>query len=59
MCHDIQRTVDKLERRGVEFVSPISDEGYGLMTRLKIPGGGEIGLYEPKHSSPLAEFSDT
>jgi catechol 2,3-dioxygenase-like lactoylglutathione lyase family enzyme len=59
MCHDIQRTVDELERRGVEFVSPISDEGYGRMTRLKIPGGGEIGLYEPKHPSPLAEFSDT
>jgi hypothetical protein len=59
MCRDIERTVDELERKGVEFVSPISGEGYGLMTRLKIPGGGEIGLYEPKHPSPLAEFSDT
>jgi len=58
MCHEIERTVDELKRNGVEFVSPISDEGYGLMTRLKIPGGGEIGLYEPKHPSPLAEFSD-
>jgi hypothetical protein len=27
------------------------------MARLKIPGAGEIGLYEPKHSSPLTEFS--
>jgi catechol 2,3-dioxygenase-like lactoylglutathione lyase family enzyme len=58
MCHDIERTVAELERKGVEFVSPITDEGYGLMTRLKIPGAGEIGLYEPKHPSPLAEFSD-
>lgn len=58
MCHDIERTVAGLERKGVEFVSPISDEGYGLMTRLKIPGAGEIGLYEPRHASPLAEFSD-
>jgi catechol 2,3-dioxygenase-like lactoylglutathione lyase family enzyme len=57
MCHDIERTVDELERKGVEFVAPISDEGFGLMTRLKIPGGGEIGLYEPRHPSPLAEFS--
>jgi catechol 2,3-dioxygenase-like lactoylglutathione lyase family enzyme len=58
MCHDIERTVDELKRKEVEFVSPISDEGYGLLTRLKIPGGGEIGLYEPRHPSPLAEFSD-
>lgn len=57
MCHDVERTVEELGRRGVEFVSPITDEGYGLMTRFKIPGGGEIGLYQPKHPSPLAEFS--
>ena len=57
MCHDVRRTVEELGRKGVEFVSPITDEGYGLVTRFKIPGGGEIGLYEPKHPSPLADFS--
>jgi catechol 2,3-dioxygenase-like lactoylglutathione lyase family enzyme len=58
MCHDIERTVDELRRKGVEFVAPITDEGYGLLTRLRIPGAGEIGLYEPRHASPLAEFPD-
>jgi catechol 2,3-dioxygenase-like lactoylglutathione lyase family enzyme len=57
MCHDIERTVAELKEKDVEFVAPVSDEGYGLMTRLRIPGGGEIGLYEPRHPSPLAEFS--
>ena len=57
MCHDIERAVDELTRKGVEFVSPVVDEGYGLVTRLKVPGAGEIGLYEPKHASPLAEFA--
>ncbi|MGH3027278.1 MAG: VOC family protein [Gaiellaceae bacterium] len=57
MCHDIERTVTELREKGVEFVAPISDEGYGLMTRLRIPGGGEIGLYEPRHPTPLLEFS--
>ena len=57
MCHDVQGTVEELRGKGVEFVSPITDEGYGLMTRFKIRGGGEIGLYQPKHPSPLAEFS--
>ena len=58
MCHDIERTVEELEAKGVEFESPVSDEGWGLETRLKIPGGGEISLYEPKHESPLAEFAE-
>lgn len=58
MCHDVERTVEELRSKGVEFVSPITDEGYGLMTRFKIPGAGEIGLYQPKHPSPLTEFSD-
>ena len=56
---DIERTVGELERKGVEFVSPIMDEGFGLMTRLRIPGAGEIGIYEPRHASPLAEFADS
>jgi catechol 2,3-dioxygenase-like lactoylglutathione lyase family enzyme len=56
MCHDVKRMVDDLQRKGVEFVSPITEARFGLMTRFKIPGAGEIGLYEPKHPSPLAEF---
>jgi catechol 2,3-dioxygenase-like lactoylglutathione lyase family enzyme len=56
MCDDVERTVGELTSKGVEFVAPISDEGYGLMTRFKIPGGGEIGLYEPRHPSPLDAF---
>ncbi len=58
MCHDIERTVAELKQKEVEFVAPIVDEGYGLVTRFKIPGGGEIGLYEPRHPSPLPQFSD-
>ena len=53
MCHDIERTVAELERKGVEFVSPIEDEGWGRIAHFKIPGAGEIGLYEPRHPSPL------
>ena len=58
MCDDIEGTMSDLEAKGVEFVAPASDEGFGLLTRLRIPGGGEIGLYEPRHPSPLAAFSN-
>lgn len=57
MCHDIERTVQELKAKGVEFMSPISEARFGRLTSLKIPGAGEISLYEPKHPSPLAEFS--
>lgn len=56
MCPDISATVEDLEGKGVEFTTPVTDEGWGLLTRFKIPGGGEIGLYEPRHPSPLAAF---
>jgi catechol 2,3-dioxygenase-like lactoylglutathione lyase family enzyme len=52
MCDEIHATVDALARKGVEFGSPVSDEGFGLMTTIKLPGGGELGLYEPRHPTP-------
>jgi catechol 2,3-dioxygenase-like lactoylglutathione lyase family enzyme len=56
MCRDVQATRRELEAKGVEFVEPITDEAWGLMTRLRVPGFGELGLYEPRHPSPLAAF---
>jgi catechol 2,3-dioxygenase-like lactoylglutathione lyase family enzyme len=56
MCDDIERTVEELTAKGIDFVSPIEDQGFGLITRMKVPGAGELQLYEPKHESPLEEF---
>ncbi len=56
MCDDIESTVAQLERAGVELTAPIADLGWGLLARFRIPGAGEIGLYEPRHPSPLANF---
>jgi catechol 2,3-dioxygenase-like lactoylglutathione lyase family enzyme len=53
MCHDIQSTVQELDQRGVEFTAPVTDQGWGLLTVIRLPGGGELGLYEPRHPSPL------
>lgn len=53
MCDDIVSTVAELQDRGVQFTRPVSDEGFGLMTAMRVPGGDELGLYEPRHRSPL------
>ena len=55
MCDDVEATVAELETKGVEFLAPISDQGFGRMTRMAVPGGGELGLYEPAHPTPLSD----
>jgi catechol 2,3-dioxygenase-like lactoylglutathione lyase family enzyme len=54
MCDEIESTVAELQAKGVEFTAPVSDQGFGLLTSLKLPGGGELGLYEPRHPIPHA-----
>ena len=53
MCDEIHATAEELERKGVELSRPITDEGFGLMTAIRLPGGGELGLYEPRHPTAL------
>ena len=52
MCDDIEATVAELKAKGVEFARPVSDEAFGLLTAIALPGGGELGLYEPRHPIP-------
>jgi predicted enzyme related to lactoylglutathione lyase len=54
MCDDIRATIAELKDKGVDVSEEISDEGFGLMTSLALPGGGELALYEPRHATPLA-----
>jgi catechol 2,3-dioxygenase-like lactoylglutathione lyase family enzyme len=53
MCDDVHATVEELKAQGVEIVREVTDEGFGLASAIRLPGGGELGLYEPRHSSPL------
>ena len=53
MCDDVHATVEELRSKGVEIVRDVTDAGWGLLTAVRLPGGGELGLYEPRHASPL------
>ena len=48
MCDDVNATIADLADHGVSC-SPVSDEGWGLLTSIRLPGGSELGLYEPRH----------
>jgi catechol 2,3-dioxygenase-like lactoylglutathione lyase family enzyme len=49
-CDDIEAEIARLAEKGVKC-GPISDEGWGLLTMIRLPGGGDLGLYEPHHPS--------
>lgn len=48
-CDDIAATVSDLQGKGVEFTQPVEDQGYGLVTYFKVPGGFKVQLYEPRY----------
>ncbi len=49
MCDDLDATVADLKAKGVVFTSEVSDQGWGLLITLEVPGAGDIGLYQPRH----------
>ena len=49
-CDDIAQTKKELESRGVEFTQEVKDEGYGLVTYFRAPGGFDIQLYQPRYA---------
>jgi predicted enzyme related to lactoylglutathione lyase len=50
MCDDIEATIEELTAKGVEFTGPVENAGFGRITSIRVPGGGELGLYEPRHA---------
>lgn len=48
-CDDIDQTVTELKGRGVEFLDGVTDAGWGRVTRLAVPGGCEVQLYQPRY----------
>jgi catechol 2,3-dioxygenase-like lactoylglutathione lyase family enzyme len=53
MCDDIEATLAELEGKGVEIAAPVSDEGWGRLARIAIPGAGALGIYEPRHPTAI------
>lgn len=51
MCSDIKKFVTRLREQQI-VCEPIKDQGWGLLTHLTLPGGGKLGIYEPRHARP-------
>jgi catechol 2,3-dioxygenase-like lactoylglutathione lyase family enzyme len=50
-CGDVNEFVASMMERGVRC-APVADRGWGLLTEVTLPGGGRLGVYEPRHPRP-------
>jgi catechol 2,3-dioxygenase-like lactoylglutathione lyase family enzyme len=50
MCDDLEATLEALRARGVA-TAEVKEERWGRVTRLRLPSGGTLGLYQPKHAT--------
>jgi len=48
MCDDVKAAIETLRSKGATC-SEVQEEQWGSLTAVRLPGGGEIGLYQPKH----------
>ena len=52
MCDDLSSVMGLLESKGVACANPVEAE-WGISTSVRLPSGGEIGLYQPTHRTMI------
>jgi catechol 2,3-dioxygenase-like lactoylglutathione lyase family enzyme len=57
MCDDLKAEIAALGQKGAAC-SEVHEERWGSITKVRLPGGGSVGLYQPKHPSALALASN-
>jgi hypothetical protein len=51
MCDDVEAFVEAMGQRNIRC-SPVLNQGWGLITHVMLPGGGKVGVYQPRHARP-------
>ena len=51
MCDDLNAEIVRLKQAGVKCEEPMA-RGWGMLTQIHLPGGGRLGLYQPRHKRP-------
>jgi catechol 2,3-dioxygenase-like lactoylglutathione lyase family enzyme len=52
MCDDLRAEIATLKEKGVAC-SEVQEARWGSIVKIRLPGGGEVGLYQPKHPTAL------
>jgi hypothetical protein len=51
MCDDVEALISELQNHSIAC-SPVENQGWGLLTQVTLPGGGKLGIYQPRHARP-------
>jgi len=51
MCDDVEGLMAELQAHNIAC-GPVQNQGWGLLTRITLPGGGKVGVYQPLHVRP-------
>lgn len=57
MCNDVVAFVAEMKTHNIAC-GPVQNQGWGLLTQLTLPGGGKLGIYQPRHARPQAMAAD-
>ena len=58
ICDNAQDFVAEMQRRGIA-TSPIQEKEWGLLIELSLPGGGTLGVYQPRHRRPRPRWDQS
>jgi hypothetical protein len=53
MCDDVQSLTADMQKHNIAC-SPVQEMDWGLLTQVTLPGGGKLGIYQPRHARPTA-----
>jgi hypothetical protein len=51
MCDDVEAFLAEMNAKGV-VCGPVHNQGWGMLTHVILPGGGKLGIYQPRHARP-------
>jgi hypothetical protein len=53
MCDDVEAFIAEMKSHKIAC-SEVHNQGWGLLTQVTLPGGGKLGVYQPRHGRPKA-----
>jgi hypothetical protein len=58
MCDDVQALTTEMQKHDI-VCSPVQEQDWGLLTQITLPGGGKLGIYQPRHARPKSMSART
>ena len=52
LCDDVETFIAEMKARGI-VCGPVQNPRWGMLTEVMLPGGGQLGVYQPRHARPM------